>query len=114
MIEHVTDVQVLRAPRGGVLRVRSGQVWVTRRGDLADHVLSAGEGLRAAPGQCLYLEPWQRGATVEVDWQPRAAGAWLAAGTQPLRRSVAEGARALSLRLDALAQRLDPARRCPV
>lgn len=117
MIEHVTDVQVLRAPRGGVLRVRSGQVWVTRRADLTDHVLSAGEGLTAAAGQCLYLEPWQRGATVEVEWQPvvRSTGltSWLAHSRQQAQRALAAGARRLARHLEALAGRIDVQGRCP-
>ena len=116
MIEHVTDVQVLRAPRGRVLRVRSGQVWVTRRADLTDHVLSAGEGLTAAAGQCLYLEPWQRGAMVEVEWQPvaRSTGLpWLAHSRRQAQRALAAGARRLARRLETLAGRIDVQGRCP-
>jgi hypothetical protein len=112
MIEHVTDVQVLRAPRGGVLRVRSGQVWITRRGDPTDHVLSAGDSLRAGAGQCLYLEPWQRGSGVDVDWQPHAAQSLQTEAGQQTRRVLAGWTRSLARRLEALARRMEAQGRC--
>ncbi|HEX2540371.1 MAG TPA: DUF2917 domain-containing protein [Caldimonas sp.] len=62
--------------RGGTLRVEAGQVWLTRSGDLDDHILRAGETYRVPSGDVL-VEPWHRGAVpARIVWEPssRLAG----------------------------------------
>lgn len=106
MIEHVTDVQVLRPARAMLLTVREGQVWLTRAGDMEDHVLAAGEQLAVAAGDCLYVEPWQRGEAARLAWQalPARATVVLPAARSALAlalRRTADGLRAVACRVDA-------------
>ena len=60
----------------GELGVLDGRVWLTRRGDLDDHVLDAGQRIVLTPDDSVVVEQWNRGEPAIVDWQPRA---------QPLR-----------------------------
>jgi Protein of unknown function (DUF2917) len=65
----------LQTRRSGRLTVASGRVWLTRRGDLDDHVLSAGEALRLRADEQAVVEPWVDGTSVRLAWrgdQPRA------------------------------------------
>lgn len=121
MIEHVTDVQVLRPARAMLLTVCQGRVWLTRAGDAADHVLSAGDRLAVAAGDCLYVEPWRRGEAARLHWQamprpmpapPIALRVLLAAGL----RGLAGGVLALARRVEARSPAGAPARppACPV
>lgn len=56
--------------QAGEFVVRSGRVWLTRRGDLDDHVLEAGQRVRLAAADTAVIEPWQRGEPTVVDWHP--------------------------------------------
>ncbi len=44
----LAENEVLRLPRGGAVRVETGQVVVTREGDPIDYVLEAGDTLELA------------------------------------------------------------------
>jgi len=48
-------------------------LWVTRDGDLDDHVLGPGERLGVACGDRLVIGPWETGQRCAWDWQPRRA-----------------------------------------
>lgn len=63
----------------GELRVRSGRVWLTRRGDLDDHVLAAGDCVVLLPGQSAVVEAWRPGEAAVLEWRPRAQLGRLAA-----------------------------------
>lgn len=62
----------LQARRSGWLVVDAGQVWITRSGDMADHVLATGQALHLGRGQQLVAEPWRSGQVARLRW---AAGA---------------------------------------
>ena len=64
----------------GVVSVISGAVWLTRRTDLQDHVLAAGERLPIAAADAVVVEPWQRDQSAVLRWQPHRRPA-----TQALR-----------------------------
>ncbi len=103
---------------GGELTVVSGRVWLTRDGDLGDHLLEAGERLVLAVDDNAVIEPWDAGATASVRWNPRhqtfiaallaeplrglafIAGK-LAAGSAALARQAASSARWAEGRIDA-------------
>lgn len=86
----------LRPQEAGVLRVSSGQVWVTLDGphrghgnELGDYFLSPGESLAIGAGQRLVLESWDAAgpAPAWFSWDPRPVGARVphgAAVLQPL------------------------------
>jgi hypothetical protein len=112
MIEHVTDVQVLRPARAMLLTVREGQVWLTRAGDAEDHVLAAGERLAVAAGEPLYVEPWRRGEAVRLSWQALPAATPVALPV--LRTAMAQGLRRVADGLRDAARRVDvPPPACP-
>jgi len=56
----------------GEFEVLSGRVWLTRQGDLDDHVLEAGEAMDLAAGDVAVVEPWLRGEVTSVAWRPHA------------------------------------------
>lgn len=67
--------------RDGEVIAVDGRVWLTRRGDLQDHLLQAGEALRISAGDDAVVEPWAHGEPVTLRWQPRPRqalrfGAW--------------------------------------
>ncbi len=78
---------------GGEFTVRSGQVWVTRRGDTEDHVLEAGQRIVLKPADAAVIEQWRRDLPAVIDWTPRL---------QP-RRALALPRTAAALGLRALA-----------
>jgi len=57
---------------GGEFAVLEGRVWLTRRGDLDDHVLSAGERFVLEPADDVVIEPWDRSARARLEWRPIA------------------------------------------
>lgn len=69
------EVQHWVAPQRAWLVVRGGTLWVTRGGDLQDHVLARGERLAVARGDDLVLQAWRRDQPAAWDWQPQAAPA---------------------------------------
>lgn len=98
------------APSTAWVEAREGALWVTRSGDLTDHVIQRGERLAVARGDDLVLQSWRRDQPAVWDWQPQAASAryglrrellaWGWARTaRALRGAAAEGLDAL----DALA-----------
>ena len=85
--------------RAGELEVRSGRLWLTRHGDLDDHVLEAGERVALTPSDAVVVEPWQADLRTVIDWRPAAQPrltvrlrGW-AAGFAALARSAASRAR---------------------
>ena len=54
----------------GLLRVVEGTVWLSRKGDLDDHVLSPGQQFRICAGDDAVIEPWHTDATARIEWQP--------------------------------------------
>jgi hypothetical protein len=74
-------VRTLRAGRilplgstGGRLEVLHGRVWLTRAGDLDDHVIDTGQGLVVPPSGRALVEAWGDGEPALVAWRP---GTWL-------------------------------------
>jgi hypothetical protein len=90
-MEHVLmrELQHWVAPRAGWVEARGGSLWVTRSGDLQDHLLDCGERLAVARGDDLVLQALRRDVPAAWDWQPRAA-----APGEGWRRMVAARARA--------------------
>ena len=69
------DVQRWVPPQRAWLVARGGTLWVTRSGDLDDHVLAYGERLAVGRGDDLVLQAWRRDTPAVWDWQPRAGPA---------------------------------------
>ena len=89
------EPRLLRTLRAGRLTVASGQVWLTRQGDLDDHVLSPGEAVCLRADERVVIEPWTSGTLVRLAWcsdQPRVrALRWVdavRAGARGLRATV--------------------------
>lgn len=69
--------RLLRSRRPGRLTVSAGRVWVTRSGDLDDHVLGAGQALAIRAHEQVVVEPWGEGGA-SLAWrtdQPRSLAA---------------------------------------
>ena len=62
------SARLLRTRRSGWLTVAAGRAWVTRQGDLDDHVLSAGERLALDADERVVIEPWTGGSSVRLAW----------------------------------------------
>lgn len=62
------------SPASGELTVVDGRVWLTRRNDLADHVLERGQRLQLQAGDAAVVEGWSRDGDAVVHWQPRSQG----------------------------------------
>jgi hypothetical protein len=109
------DVQRWLAPRPAWVVAREGTLWVTRSGDLEDHVLPPGERLAVARGDDLVVQAWRRDAPAVWDWQPRAAlpahrlrralPGWVWAGSARALRMAAAGLAALARSAAAMANR---------
>ena len=65
------DAQRWVAPQASWLVARKGPVWVTRSGDLDDHVLARGERLVLARGDDVVVEALHRDQPAIWDWQPQ-------------------------------------------
>ena len=57
----------------GEFAVVEGRVWLTRRGDLDDHVLSAGAHVVLEPGDDVVVENWAPGEPARLRWSRRYA-----------------------------------------
>lgn len=63
--------QPLRMQRAaGEFAVLEGRVWLTRRGDLDDHVFGAGESFVLEPSDDVVIEPWRHDEPARLAWQP--------------------------------------------
>jgi Protein of unknown function (DUF2917) len=70
---------------GGDLTVIDGCVWLTRDGDLGDHVIDAGQRLRIGVGENAVIESARTGQAVTLRWDPRRQGFFGALLAEPLR-----------------------------
>lgn len=70
---------------GGDLTVVDGRVWLTRDGDLGDHVVEPGQTVRLAVNENAVIESAQTGASVTVRWYPRRQSLVGALAEEPLR-----------------------------
>jgi len=70
---------------GGDLVVVDGRVWLTRDGDLGDHVVEPGRKIRLAVDENAVIESARTGATVTVRWYPRRQSFVGALAEEPLR-----------------------------
>lgn len=70
---------------GGELVVVDGRVWLTRDGDLGDHVVEPGQKLRLAVNENAVIEPATTGGTATVRWYPRRQSFVGALAEAPLR-----------------------------
>jgi len=77
--------------RPGEFVVTHGRLWLTREGDLDDHVLE--------PGHRVVVEPWQRGERTVIAWRASPQSVF---GALP-RAAAAFGLRGLAAAADALA-----------
>ena len=57
------------SPWPGELTVVDGRVWMTRQGDLQDHLLEPGRSVRLEPHAGAVIEPWAAGASATVQWR---------------------------------------------
>jgi hypothetical protein len=55
---------------GGRLEVLRGRVWLTRSGDLEDHVIDSGQGLIVPPSGRTLVEDWGAAEPAVVAWRP--------------------------------------------
>jgi hypothetical protein len=115
------DVQHWVAPQASWLLAREGELWVTRRGDLEDHVLARGERLALARGDDVLIEALRRDMPAVWDWQPRVAAryglrrallVWARARTARALRAAAVGLEALASRARSAAARACRAQGC--
>ena len=101
-------VRLLRTRRPGRLVVKSGRAWITRQGDLDDHVLSPGEAVELRADEQVVVEPWDGGTSVRLAWCGAQRRAALLRGLDGLRarvlRGVAAGSASAGERLLALAR----------
>lgn len=88
---------------GGEFAVLEGRVWLTRRGDIDDHVLAPGDSIVLEPTDEVVIESWRAVEPARVAWRasprvpavPRLARAALGATL----RGVAGAARTLAAAL---------------
>ncbi len=70
---------------GGELSVIEGRVWLTRDGDLGDHVVEAGERIRLAIDDNAVIEAVHAGEVIRLHWNPRRQSLVGAVLVEPLR-----------------------------
>lgn len=88
--------------RAGELAVVRGRVWITREGDLDDHVLDAGQSLLLRSASAVVVGQWRASESAVVEWYPRPAQAL----AQAPRSIAAYALRGLALAADAVARGL--------
>ena len=64
------EVQHLLVTESAWLMPRTGSLWVTRRGDLNDYVLSAGQRLALTRGDRVTVGAWNSSQPALWDWMP--------------------------------------------
>ena len=90
---HATEVHlaagqpavIVRGP--GELSVLQGRVWLTRDGDMVDHVLARGECIALDFADRAVVESWERDLSATLRWRPierRAPSQVLAGGLRGL------------------------------
>lgn len=84
----------------GEITVKIGRVWITRRGDLDDHILAAGQRLALSPGDAAVVEAWRNDERAAISWRP--APQRLAFAVLP-RAGVALGLRGVAVAADLAA-----------
>lgn len=90
-------------PQPGELTVIAGQVWLTRNGDLGDHVIEAGRVVKLGADEGAVVEPWGTGEVAAIEWRrarqplrlPLGVARALAAGLRGLAGLAGVGAAAL-------------------
>jgi hypothetical protein len=70
---------------GGDLIVVDGSIWLTRDGDLGDHVVEPGQKVRLAVNENAVIESAKTGETVTLCWYPRRQSFVGALAEAPLR-----------------------------
>lgn len=111
-LDQPTSLALPRARRwvaGGTgwLTVQAGRVWLTRDGDLDDHVLATGERLWVRRGDRITGEAWTPGEPVWLTWRPEVSVQALPALgglVAVFAGALARGARGLAASLLALAR----------
>ena len=107
--EHALDGRVRGlGERGGQLRVLEGTVWVTVEAVADDQVLVAGDRIHLPAGHGAWIEPWQPGRQVRIDWRPQRRGEALAERIERLRRLVLRAWR-VAVAASRIAPHVEPA-----
>ena len=99
----------------GEFAVLSGRVWLTRQGDLDDHIIEAGERFVLERSDAVVIEPWTAGEATSIAWQaypqrtrvealPRGAAAFVLRGLASLAMAAAFGLRRAEFGFEALAR----------
>lgn len=99
----------------GEFAVVSGRVWLTRLGDLDDHIIEPGERFFIGSSDRVVIEPWKAGESVQVAWKahaqrprvealPRGVAAFALRGLAAGAASVAFALRRVEFGFDALAR----------
>ena len=78
----------------GEFAVLEGKVWLTRRGDLDDHVLEPGQSIVLEPGDDVVMEAWRDGEVARLQWRAHRYDA--PRGERLLRDALGAGLSALS------------------
>ena len=81
---------------GGELSVLQGRVWLTRDGDLGDHLVEPGQRVRLDVAENAVIGAWNTGEALVVDWNPRRQSFFGALLAEPLRGLAFLAARAAS------------------
>lgn len=110
-LEHPTSLALPQARRwvasgSGWVTVQAGRAWLTRDGDLDDHVLATGQRLWLQRGDVLTAEAWRAGEPAWLVWrpEPQAFVPLLGGLVAALAGALARGARGLAGGLLALAR----------
>lgn len=100
--EHALDGRVRAlGERGGLLRVLEGSVWVTVEAVGDDSVLVAGDRVLLPAGHGAWIEPWEPGRRVRIDWRPQRRGEALAERVALVARALRARWRAVTAALAA-------------
>ena len=85
-LRRLTSGEALHLGRlGGDLVVIDGRVWLTRDGDLGDHVIEPGQKIRLAVDDNAVIQPAQTGGAATLRWYPRRQSFVGALAEEPLR-----------------------------